>query len=653
LHKKDGGIRPIAVGCTFRRLIAKVACRRIQQNMGELLRPQQFGFGTKGGAEAIVHVVRKYVTSRSSSPRVLVKLDFKNAFNSIFRDNMLEQVRCHAPELYPFLHQCYRDPTYLTYGMDTIFSDSGCQQGDPLGPLLFCLAIQPVIKHLTSTINTWYMDDGTLAGEIDQVLQDVGTVLACCSSTGLELNTTKCEAYLINHTFQETIETASLLQTCLPGIKILHPEGLTLLGAPLTDEAIPIILESKIKAAQILTSRLCDLNAHPALFVLRNCLAIPKMMYTLRTSGCFNHRSFLRRFDEEIRRKVESITNCDLNGLAGDQSSLPVKYGGIGIRHTEELALPAFLASVHSVKGLTDVIYPQGEDDLLTEAVRLWKDRGLELPEPSMQHSQSAWDRVLLERLAATFKDSLTDVQQKARFQSLIGQEAGAWLNAIPSPQLGTFLDNDTLRVAVGLRLGSDICHPHVCVCGATVAATGLHGLSCKRSAGRWSRHHALNETIRRALETAGIPSRLEPPGTSRDDGKRPDGMTLFPWKHGKSMVWDATCVDNLSKTNLARTLQQPGSAASAAERKKLKKYQSLSARYIVVPLGFETLGHWGTEALSLLRAIGHLMVERTFEPRASEYLWQRLSVAIQRGNAASVLGTVSSSKSLSEVYYL
>ena len=65
----------------------------------------------------------------------------------------------------------------------------------------------------------------------------------------------------------------------------------------------------------------------------------------------------------------------------------------------------------------------------------------------------------------------------------------------------------------------------------------GRHALSCQRSGGRHHRHAALNTIISRALTTAGIPSRLEPTGLLRTDGKRPDGMSLAPWSSGKLLV--------------------------------------------------------------------------------------------------------------------
>ena len=46
-------------------------------------------------------------------------------------------------------------------------------------------------------------------------------------------------------------------------------------------------------------------------------------------------------------------------------------------------------------------------------------------------------------------------------------------------------LDDRAVHIAVGLRLGANICEPHECPCGATVDAKGLHGLSCKGGSGR------------------------------------------------------------------------------------------------------------------------------------------------------------------------
>ena len=76
---------------------------------------------------------------------------------------------------------------------------------------------------------------------------------------------------------------------------------------------------------------------------------------------------------------------------------------------------------------------------------------------------------------------------------------------------MATKLDDESLRIALGLRLGIPIVVKHTCVCGANVDVFGTHGLSCRRSGGRIPRHAAVNETICHALVSGGVPAALEP----------------------------------------------------------------------------------------------------------------------------------------------
>ena len=134
-----GGGWPIAVGCTLCRLAAKVASGKVLEDMAALLAPRQLGFGVKGGVEAAVHSARLYL--RNLEPQqVLLKLDFKNAFNSVCRDKMLSAVHVLVPVL-PFVHSAYSSPSSLFWDDKSLQSCEGVQQGDPLGPLLFCLTL--------------------------------------------------------------------------------------------------------------------------------------------------------------------------------------------------------------------------------------------------------------------------------------------------------------------------------------------------------------------------------------------------------------------------------------------------------------------------------------------------------------------------------
>jgi hypothetical protein len=65
--KKDGGIRPVAVGLTLRRLVAKLASSRALVSCTAILAPVQLGVGTRGGAEALVHAACMYVQRMDTS----------------------------------------------------------------------------------------------------------------------------------------------------------------------------------------------------------------------------------------------------------------------------------------------------------------------------------------------------------------------------------------------------------------------------------------------------------------------------------------------------------------------------------------------------------------------------------------------------------
>ncbi|KAJ4446533.1 hypothetical protein ANN_13229 [Periplaneta americana] len=175
----------------------------------------------------------------------------------------------------------------------------------------------------------------------------------------------------------------------------------------------------------------------------------------------------------------------------------------------------------------------------------------------------------------------------------------------------------------------------------------------CARSKGRIPRHTSLNDIIKRSLTSCGIPSLLEPPGISRADGKRPDGLTLIPWSRRKSLIWDSTCVDTLAQSHFPNTSRRAASAAELAVKKKVNKYAHLLDNYIFIPFAVETIGPWSHDAKVLVSQIGQILISITGDRRCTTYLCQRLSIAIQRGNAMSNLGSLSESSPLDEFFLL
>ena len=270
---------------------------------------------------------------------------------------------------------------------------------------------------------------------------------------------------------------------------------------------------------------------------------------------------------------------------------------------------------------------------------------------PETPGLQKHWNAITIDQLSNGLLFERDE--DKARLLAVRKPESGAWLHALPSRSIGTLLENNTFRIIMGLRLGIDICAPHTCLCGAQVDRKSHHGLKCRKSAGRHARHSELNNIIKRALASADVPAVLEPIGLARNDGKRVDGMTLIPWSKGSTLVWDATCTDTFAPSNIGFSTRQAGRAAEDKAQRKTRKYRELiDQNYCFVPFAVE-MGPWSTEARKFFYDLTKMITLKTNEPRSKSFLKQRLSMAIQRGNAAAIMGTFRGCDKMDEIFYL
>ena len=641
LHKKQGGIRPIAVSCTLRRLTAKVAGNLVMKEMGNLLAPRQLGFGVRGGGEAAVHAVRLYLHDIDPG-RAVLKLDFRNAFNTIRRDKMLVAVLEHVPALYPFVRSEYSSPSSLFWSDRTIQSAEGVQQGDPLGPLLFCLSIHRLVTQLNSELSVFYLNDGNLGGDVETLLSDLEVVEREGARIRLQLNVQKSKIICADS------DITGSIQSSLPGALVVEPSSATLLGSPIGDvSSISATLTIKTNILRRMGERLQCLTAQDALLLLKHSFALPKLLYNLRTAPCFLS-PVLQEYDELLKSTLSGITNIHFqdDDPTWTQATLPVKLGGLGIRSAVQLAPSAFLASAAASSDLVHHIVPlrlQGSPlPNVDDASVLWsKDHNRAPPEGVAQHQQKAWDIPITSALAESLLENAPDPRSRARLLASSAWESGAWLNALPISSLGLRMDDDTMRIATGLRLGAPLCRPHMCHhCGEEVDSLATHGLSCRWSEGRHHRHAAVNDITHRAVVAAKVPSRLEPSGLYRTDGKRPDSITVVPWKKGKLLIWDATCHDTFASSYSPSATREAGAVAALAEERKTAKYAHLNPTHAFTPVAIETSGVFGPQTMAFLKELGQRLAQASGDERSTTYLFQRLSVAVQRGNSASVLGT-------------
>jgi hypothetical protein len=346
-----------------------------------------------------------------------------------------------------------------------------------------------IVKKMKSNLNVWYLDDGTIAGNTQTVLEDYQEILKALESHGLAINPTKCELHLINPLSEECKDALDAFQRITPGVKLVDKENLTLLGAPIYPEGIQAVLEAKLEDLELMAGRLAKIDRHSALYLLRNCFAMPKLTYFLRSSPCFLKPDILKRYDTIIKDALVKILNIQLPEEAWSQATLPVAKGGLGLRPATEIALAGYLSSVHASSGIVQSLLPdslRGQECKHYElALVEWKSSSGSGDLPQNPIFQSEWDKPLYEARFDLLLNSVTTEAERARLLSVSSENSSDWLYAIPIPSLGLHLDPMQVHLACGLRLGATLCHPHEYNCGKMVVPNGRHGLKCKQATGR------------------------------------------------------------------------------------------------------------------------------------------------------------------------
>ena len=165
------------------------------------------------------------------------------------------------------------------------------------------------------------------------------------------------------------------------------------------------------------------------------------------------------------------------------------------------------------------------------------------------------------------------------------------------------------------------------------IEVNGLHGLSCKLGSGKHSRHASINGIIYRACCRVDIPAVKEPTGLTRTDGKCPDGSTLVPWSASKYVIWDVPIVDTMAPSYAAISSVSAGLVAEQSSTRRLAKYSELAINHIFLLIVMESFGPMCAETLTFLRELGRRISVVTGDMRETTFLFQRLSIAIQRFN--------------------
>jgi len=148
-------------------------------------------------------------------------------------------------------------------------------------------------------------------------------------------------------------------------------------------------------------------------------------------------------------------------------------------------------------------------------------------------------------------------------------------------------------------------------------------------------------DVIARSFASVGIPVSKEPTGIYRD------GVTLVPWQSGRALTWDVTVATTLAHSYLPASSVTAAAAAEAAASRKEVKYSDLPVSFSFEPIAVETLGPINESAVDFFRELGRRISSKFQEERQSAYLFQRLSVTVQRFNAVILIDSFPPSSDL------
>lgn len=688
LRKRDGGVRPIAIGESLRRLVGKMLMRRVRARASALLLPSQLGVGVRCGSEAIVHAVRSAVQEGGHDPRIaLLQLDFRNAFNLVSRHAMERAVRFHFPELSAYFRLCYlneEDP-HLWCGSLRLRSATGCQQGDPLGPLFFSLALHDLMASMPPPPRPddldaddappqadepplghkvmMYIDDGLVVGPhstLRHILSFLRSPLTV--SYGLHLRPDKCTVWW---------PSAPGANTCAaypPEVRQEFSPGISVMQAPIgADAFVRNELLTRVAALRPMFAALSDItDAHVVLTLLRSCLSTCRVIYLLRVTPTPLALPAAEHFDAMLADTLRDLVGGVLPDNLLTELRLPVRTSvptfGIGLTSATSTASAAHLASLAGSRWLLDSLLPNPSQRYIVDSPGAllahadWASRVLAddlLPLETILGTDAPPQRELARRVTKRTITELApgDPRRQAHRASLSIHGSKDWLVCRPSPGLFCHIaDPDFrlwLRFHCGVRLFNDGMKCPRENCKADVDEFGDHLLVCHRRVSpgnaplHW-RHDSLVQIIAATLRRAARNATVEPRGEYAAGRERPD--IRADGVHGGTDLLDVTVAHPLtSSARMTQVTRWPQSILTTAMTRKFDKYHDLLAaagpQTRLLPLAVTTLGGWHADALKYLDGVCDAIASRTRAPRsyARGIVLHRAAAALVRLNCRSL----------------
>ena len=263
----------------------------------------------------------------------VMTVDLSNAFNSVKRATMLRAAISACPETVPWVASMYGAHSSLYCQTRIIESQSGVQQGDLLGPLLFAWALHPTATLVSSTVPgcSWYLEDGALIGTRIQLETALAALQSETTRTGLRVNLSKCQVW-----GPATPSSLPLLNLVTP-VPFLPGSGITLLGSPIChpsnwDHASNVVSDRLSKCRLVYKAIETLPEAHIQYCLLRSTMDACRFNDLLRTILMGEATAAFAQASLELRSAFETCMGATTSPDQWALACLPIRMGGLAFR---------------------------------------------------------------------------------------------------------------------------------------------------------------------------------------------------------------------------------------------------------------------------------------------------------------------------------
>ncbi|CAN0328772.1 unnamed protein product, partial [Scytosiphon promiscuus] len=353
-----GKCRPVCVGMTWRRLLAAGTMRQWRPRLEEINREaRQFGVGVRGGVEQVALRARVHHEARNW----LILTDCSNAFNTVKRTAVLAEAATCVPALTPFIAKCYGErPAPVFFQMDSgerrkIECSSGVQQGDAMGPALFCMPLLPVLKRVREEFEPRgveafaYLDDISIG--MSEITPNTVRVVPFLQhelcEIGIAINPSKTVA-LPPKGHVPTSEEIALLGGI--GVRIAEGGGVKVVGVPIGNDAFAVNSAVEIVrdgGAEQLARILPRMPDKQSANLIATSSMVQRTSYIERVMDPELSLPACQRADTSAMWMLERL--LEIPGTADEssaQASLSTGAGGFGLSSAESRRMSASIGSL-------------------------------------------------------------------------------------------------------------------------------------------------------------------------------------------------------------------------------------------------------------------------------------------------------------------